>query len=74
MKTMEELIKEIDGSKDLQKEFDKIDNNDDMAIFLKKQNCGATAKEFVEFLKTRFEGSISDDDRLYELVSDVSII
>ena len=62
MKTMEELLKEIDGSKELQGEFDKIDSADEMEGFLKKQNCGATVKEFIEFLKSRFEGSISDDD------------
>ncbi len=61
MKTIEEFIKEIEGSEALQKELEVIEDKDAAAAFLKKHDCGVTAEEFGKALKALSEGEISDD-------------
>ena len=68
MKTVEELFKEIDASKDLQKEHTSIGKGQfaEIGAFLKKHDCDASAEEFIDFLKSqkksRTDGEIGDDD------------
>lgn len=68
MKTAEEFFKEIDASKDLQKEFTSIGKGQlaEIVAFLKKHDCAASAEEFIDFLKSqkksRTEGEIGDDE------------
>ena len=68
MKTVEELFKEIDASKDLQKELTSIGKGQfaEIGAFLKKHDCDASAEEFIDFLKSqkksRTDGEIGDDD------------
>ncbi len=61
MKTIEEFIKEIEGSEALQKELEVIEDKDAAAAFLKKYDCGGTAEEFGKALKALNEGEIGDD-------------
>ena len=61
MKTMEEFIKEIDGSADLQKEIKSIKGKEALADFLKKKDVSGTVEEFVKAMEARTEGMISDD-------------
>jgi hypothetical protein len=60
MKTIEEFIKEIEGSKALQKEFETISDKDAAAAFLKKYDVDATVKDFADAITT--EGEITDDE------------
>ena len=68
MKTVEELFKEIDASKDLQKEITSIGKGQfaEIGAFLKKHDCDASAEDFVAFMKkqktSQAEGEIGDDD------------
>ncbi len=68
MKTVEELFKEIEASKDLQKELTSIGKGKfaEVEVFLKKHDCEASAEVFVDFLKkkkkTQPEGEIGDED------------
>ncbi|MBQ9384726.1 MAG: hypothetical protein IJT87_10875 [Ruminiclostridium sp.] len=61
MKTIDEFIKEIEGSDTLLKELEAIEDMDAAAAFLKKYDCGGTAEEFGKALKALNEGEISDD-------------
>ena len=64
MKTAEEFIKEIDSSETLQNELKGIKDADALTDFLKKNDVGAAAEEFVKALKAEneSEGEIEDDD------------
>ena len=62
MKTIEELIKEIEESEELKKEFEEIRNKEDASTFLKKYDCSATVDEFEDFIKSLAEGPLSDED------------
>ncbi|MBR4721035.1 MAG: hypothetical protein IK057_04670 [Clostridia bacterium] len=61
MKTLEEFINEINASKELQEEL-KNASCEMLDAFLKKHGCGATAKDFTAFIKSKAEGEIEDDD------------
>ena len=61
MKTIEEFYSEISGSKELQEEL-KSTSGAMLAEFLKKHNCGASVKEFTEFLDAKNNGEIGDND------------
>jgi hypothetical protein len=67
MKTVEELFKEIEASKDLQKELTSIGKGKfaEVEVFLKKHDCEASAEEFVDYIKSQkksqIEGEIGDD-------------
>ncbi len=62
MKTVEELVKEINGSKELQKEIKAIKNDDEFEAFLKNNGCGASTKEYLDYVESLNEGEIEDDD------------
>lgn len=66
MKTLGEFIKEIEASKELQKELKNVENKEAAEVFLKKHDCGATAKELAEFIKSQVKdiqgGELSDDE------------
>ena len=67
MKTVEELFKEIEASKDLQKGLSSIGKGQyaEIEAFLKKHDCDASAEEFIDFLKSQkklqVDGELSDD-------------
>lgn len=65
MKTLEEFMKEINGSEELQKELKDLKDQKSADAFLKKNDCDATAAELAEYLKSHMggtEGELSDDD------------
>ena len=64
MKTAAEFIKEISASEDLQRELTSIGKGQyaEIGTFLKKHDCGASAEEFVDYVKSVLEGEISDDE------------
>lgn len=61
MKTIQDFIKEIEGSAALQDELKAIKDKDAAAAFLKKYDCGGTAEEFGKALLALSEGEISDN-------------
>ena len=65
MKTIDELIKEINGSKEMQEELKNANDLASVDAFLKKHDCGATAKELAEYIKSlKNDGprGLSDDE------------
>ena len=65
MKTLEEFIKEINASKELQKELKSVKGIEAAEGFLKKYDCGATAEELSEFINSQIndgQGELSDDE------------
>jgi hypothetical protein len=61
MKTIEEFIREIESSEELQNELKEINSKEAADEFLKKHDCGATAGEFGKALNARSEGALDDD-------------
>ena len=61
MKSLEEFVKELNASKELQKEFAEIKDKAALEAFLKAHGCDATADEFAKFVASATEGEISDD-------------
>lgn len=49
MKTLEEFIKEIETSKELQEKFRSLKGKDATDAFLKNHDCDAVAHELAEF-------------------------
>jgi hypothetical protein len=64
MKTIQDFIKEIEGSAELQAALKEIKDKDALAEFLKKNDVAGTVEEFAEAIKakTGAEGELSDDD------------
>ena len=65
MKTLEEFVKEINGSEELQKALKEINDKAALEEFIKKNCCGATAEEFAEYVKSQAkggQGELSDDE------------
>ena len=65
MKTLDEFIKEINGSKELQEALKNVKDMDAANAFLKKYDCNATAQELTEYIKSQInniEGELSDDE------------
>ena len=64
MKTIEEFIKEIGASEDLQNELTSVGKGQyaEMETFLKKHDCVASVEEFIGCLKSICEGEIGDDE------------
>ena len=60
MKTIEEFIKQIEGSADLQNEINTVTDIEALSEFLKKYDVNGTVEDFTNSLKT--EGKISDDE------------
>ena len=61
MKTVEEFVKEINESKELQKAIGEIKDKASFEAFLKDHDCDATADDFAKFVRSNSEGEISDD-------------
>lgn len=63
MKTIEQFIKEIEGSADLQNEIKAIKDQDVLAEFLKKNDVEGTVQDFGKAVMAKggAEGEISDD-------------
>ena len=61
MKTVEEFVKEINGSEKLQKELAEINDEASLKDFLKKNGCEVSVAEFAKHLKASGEGEIGDD-------------
>lgn len=51
MKTLEALLKELNESEELKKEFEAAADSDTLAEFLKAQGCDATLEELVAHVK-----------------------
>ncbi|MBQ7700332.1 MAG: hypothetical protein IJT49_08335 [Clostridia bacterium] len=65
MKTLNEFIKEINGSKDLQEELKNTNDMDAANAFLKKHDCDATANELAEYIRSQRKDGVqelSDDE------------
>ena len=62
MKTIQELVKEIEGSEDLKNELKEIKDKVSFEAFLKKHECDATAEDIASFAKEMKEGEIGDDE------------
>lgn len=50
MKTLEEVLKEINENEELQNGFKEAADNDKVVDFLKEQGCEATLEEIVEYV------------------------
>ena len=63
MKTIQDFIKEIEGSAALQDELKAIKDKDALAEFLKKNDIDGTVEDFGKALKSKAEaeGEITDD-------------
>ena len=65
MKTLKDLIREIETSEKLREDLKNLKDKDAVDAFLKERNCSATAEELAEYLKSQkndSEGELSDDD------------
>ena len=65
MKTLDEFIKEINDSKELQEELKNTRDVDAANAFLKKHDCAATADELAEYIRSQKndgQGELSDDE------------
>ena len=63
MKTLYEFIREITAKKELQEEMSRIRNNDELAAFLKANDCEATTEDFwaiVDIIEGK-EGEIPEE-------------
>ena len=60
MKTIEEFIREIEGSEALQKELEAITDKDAASAFLKKYDCDGSVEDFANALSG--EGEITDEN------------
>ena len=61
MKTLEELVKEINASEELQKTISQIKDKTGLIDFLKEQGCEASVDDFAKTIKSQGEGEIGDD-------------
>ncbi len=63
MKTIQDFIKEIEGSAELQAALKEIKDKDALAAFLKKYDVEGTVEDFGKALKSKAEaeGEITDD-------------
>ena len=63
MKTVQDFIKEIEGSEALQNELNAIKDKSALAGFLKKYDVNAAVEEFTKAVKAKVEaeGEIADD-------------
>ena len=62
MKTIDEFIKEIEGSKAIQKELKAVKDKEALAELLKKYDVDGTVDDFGKAVKAKAEGAISDND------------
>ena len=65
MKTLEQFVKEIEASKELQEELKNLTDKNAALAFLKKHDCAATAEELAKAIKAMTkdaQGELSDDE------------
>ncbi|MBR1433225.1 hypothetical protein [Ruminococcus sp.] len=62
MKTIQDFIKEINGSAELQNAIKAIKDKDALAEFLKKNDVEGTVEDFGKALKVQSEGEMTDND------------
>ena len=65
MKTLNEFLKEIEASKELQEELKALNDAAAAEAFLEKYDCSATAKELAESIKSKVnggQGELSDEE------------
>lgn len=64
MKTVQDFIKETEGSAELQTALKEIKDKDALAEFLKKNDVDGTVEDFGKAIKakTEAEGALSDDE------------
>ena len=62
MKTLEEFVKEINGSEELQKALAACVDKASLEAFLKKNGCGATAEAYADYVNSLQANEIRDDD------------
>ena len=62
MKTINEFVKEIEGSKAIQEELKAVKDKEALAVLLKKNDVDGTVEDFAKEVKSKAEGAISDDD------------
>ena len=64
MKTIQDFIKEIEGSAELQAELDAIKDDGALAAFLKEHDVDGTAEQLLETVKAKMneEGELSDEE------------
>ena len=61
MKTIEEFIKEIEGSETLQNELNAIKDKEAAAAYLKKYDVSGSVEDFGKAIKALAQGELSDD-------------
>lgn len=63
MKTLNEFIKEITASKELQEEIKTFKNSDELNAFFKAHDCDATAEDYGALINLveKGEGELPDD-------------
>ena len=64
MKTLQEMLKEIEGSEVLKDELKGIRNKVQFEEFLKKHDCEATAEEFIKLDDTLKKPEMKDENEL----------
>ena len=62
MKTIEDFIKEIEGSEALQNELRDIKDDKALAVFLENNAYGISVEAFVKAMKARSGGEISEEE------------
>ena len=62
MKTIEEFIRQIEGSDALKNEIKAIKDKVGLAEFLKKHGYDASVENLMEYVQSHPEGEISDHD------------
>ena len=61
LKTVEEFIDEIKGSAALRSELKAIKDKYALERFLQNNDCGASADDFANYVKSKSEGELDDD-------------
>ncbi len=69
MKTLNEFIKELTAKKELQEEMSRIKNDDELAAFLKANDCEATPEEFTALVMIAIGNGGEIPDELAEAVA-----
>ena len=64
MKTLQEMLKEIDGSEALKNELKEIKDKVAFEEFLKKHDCEATAEDFIKLVDTFKKPEMKDENEL----------
>ena len=73
MKTLNEFIKEVSSSKELQEELKNAKDADAVNAFLKEHDCDATAGELAEYIKSQRNDGARElpDDEVSEVAGGI---